>query len=270
MALASASLYTEISECIPGSGVNVDLGVVSLYSGCSCSGQCGRRRADSGCTCVCAYNQNGRILSEYQEQNCGPIIECNSNCTCDISCPNRTTQRAPSQDVVLTRSSTGMKGVGVISASDLQPGTFIGEYVGELISSSMAKDRLRTLSDSDKCFIVQFREHLSNGKVVCTNIDATSKGNITRFINHSCEPNLVMIPVRSNSFLPRLCLFICKQVEAGEELCFSYFGARESSNIPLGNKKCYCGTSKCVGYLPWDDHTSSSSPPLIKGQSSSP
>jgi SET domain-containing protein len=152
----------------------------------------------------------------------------------------------------LSLVETENKGVGVISTCPLQPGTFVGEYVGEVITTAMAAERLKSLNKSAKCFIIQYHEHIS-GNVISTNIDATLKGNITRYINHSCDPNLVVVPVRSDSLVPRLCFFACKHVEADEELCFSYFGARDiadESKISMGKKKCYCGSANCIGYLP--------------------
>ena len=247
MASATRSDYTEISKCVPGVGVNLGLGDVdSLYSGCGCSGQC---EFGAECGCRCAYSQDGHVFASYLEQTSAPIMECNSSCSCGSNCRNRTTQREPSVKMALI--CTDNKGVGVVTEVKLQQGAFIGEYVGEVITTSMVKDRLRTLGSDAKCYILQYREHLSDG-ILSTNIDATSKGNVTRFINHSCEPNLTVIPVRSDSVVPRLCLFTCKDVAAGEELCFSYFGMRGSQHVPLGNKRCFCGSSSCVGYLPYD------------------
>lgn len=97
---------------------------------------------------------------------------------------------------------------------------------------------------------------MPDGRVLTTNIDATYKGNLTRFINHSCSPNLVMVPVRMDSIVPRLCLFAARDIEAKEEVCFSYFGKSGadvdpvSPDITFGKKQCLCGSKHCVGFLP--------------------
>lgn len=252
--MAEASDYAEISKCVPGVGVNLNLGANSLYSGCNCIGQCEFRTGSAvQCNnCTCAYKEDGHLSAPYLEHSSAPVIECNSNCTCDHYCLNRTTQRVPSTNKV-TVIRTDNKGLGVASHGRLQQGAFVSEYVGELITSSMAKERLMALGNADKCFILQYREHLSNGNIMTTNVDATFKGNVTRFINHSCAPNLIMVPIRSDSIVPRLCLFTCNDVEPGEELSFSYFARRDSNDSPrIGNKKCYCGSSNCIGYLPLD------------------
>lgn len=56
------------------------------------------------------------------------------------------------------------------------------EYVGEVVDPSEFKSRVRRCAKEKK-------EHhyfmaLKSDEI----IDATSKGNMTRFINHSCEP----------------------------------------------------------------------------------
>ena len=240
--------YTKISKCVPGPGVNLDLGVESLYTGCQCLGQCEFGIDSARCSCSCAYDDKGCLSILYFEQNSPPIIECNSSCTCSSSCRNRASQYNVNQPLTLV--DTENKGIGVVSSIDLPKGLFIGEYVGEIISCSLTEERLKSLSSSDKCYIIQYREHMSSGTVLTTNIDATFKGNMMRFINHSCEPNLIIVPVRSDSVIPRLCLFPSRMILVGEELCFSYFGEVNSKNAPVGRKKCFCGSRNCIGYLP--------------------
>ncbi len=243
--------YAEISKCVPGPGVNLDVGPESQYAGCNCIDQCEFGSSSVKCSCSCAYDDKGRLSALHFEQNSPPVIECNSSCTCSSKCRNRVSQNALNQP--LTLADTGSKGIGVVSSIDLLKGSYIGEYVGEVISTTLAKERLTSLSSTDKCYIIQYNEHLSNGTVMITNIDATFKGNIMRYINHSCEPNLIVVPVRSDSIVPRLCLFTSRNISPGEELCFSYFGQLNLKHVPVGRKKCYCGSRNCVGYLPLDN-----------------
>lgn len=241
----------ELKACVPGQGVNLDLGVPSLYRGCQCLGFC---EFDSGstCTCTCPYSKDRLLTPLYLEETSSPILECNSNCSCDRDCLNRLSQCDPGRH--LTIVTTEKKGLGVVTRTPLQKGSFVGEYVGEIISSSASKDRLESLNSTAECYIVQYHEHWDD-RVVTTNIDATYRGNMTRFINHSCDPNLVMVPVRSDSIVPRLCLFTSKDICAGDELCFNYSGRAssvDSEQVPVGNKKCFCGSSACIGYLPFE------------------
>ena len=87
-------------------------------------------------------------------------------------------------------------------------------------------------------------------------------GNIGRYINHSCMPNLTMVPVRVDTITPHLALFTSKNVDKGEELCFDYGDSlgqgKESAcrSYPLkSNCKqtiCLCNSANCYGALPYD------------------
>ena len=247
--------FEEIDCCVAGPGVNLEIGPSSLYDGCSCVDICTPENL-SQCTCKVAYDSSGHIPQSYLQPTSPPVFECNSNCKCSSRCPNRTTQSGgavPGLSVVKTEK----KGCGVCAQVDICRGTYVGEYVGEVITGVQAKERLCSRQNtSQPCYVVQYREHTATGTVITTNIDATYKGNTMRFINHSCSPNLSMVAVRSDSIVPRLCLFAGKNISAGEELCFSYYGSsgaevnREA--LQLGKQPCYCGSANCVRFLPME------------------
>ncbi len=245
--------YTPISGCVAGPGVILDTGASSIYPGCHCIDQC--TEASAGCSCTAVHCQTGTLKAEYLLNTSQPILECNSRCSCSASCWNRASQRGLRPGLRVDR--TGNKGFGVYTEDDIPAGGFVAEYVGEIISNAQADERLRLLGEPDPCYVLTFKEHMPSGIVLMTNIDATSMGNITRFINHSCSPNLVILPIRTDSILPRLCLFASREIRVGEELCFSYFGRRgaeiaaaPSGEVRLGKKQCLCGSEECVGFLP--------------------
>jgi len=96
----------------------------------------------------------------------------------------------------------------------------------------------------------------SGGKLAQnTIVDPTVIGNIGRYLNHSCSPNLTMMAVRSNTMVPHLALVTNRDVVKGEELCFNYgastTGGQGSSDYG-GRTKCLCGMSNCSGYLPYN------------------
>jgi len=83
-----------------------------------------------------------------------------------------------------------------------------------------------------------------------TNIDATQVGNIARFINHSCMPNLIPYMIRIDSIIPRVVLFAARDIAPYEEITFSY-GQIDTSNT--NNRiKCLCGSVNCKLYLPYE------------------
>ena len=52
------------------------------------------------------------------------------------------------------------------------------------------------------------------GLVTCDEAHCLVIGNIGRYLNHSCEPNLVMVvTIRSSSMVPHLALFTIRNVE---------------------------------------------------------
>ena len=75
-------------------------------------------------------------------------------------------------------------------------------------------------------------------------IDATRKGNESRFYNHSCEPNCETQKWTVNGEL-RVGFFVKKFVAAGTELTFDYQFETYGKNA----QKCYCGTPSCRGYI---------------------
>lgn len=75
-------------------------------------------------------------------------------------------------------------------------------------------------------------------------IDAGPKGNLARFANHSCEPNMETQKWVVNGDV-RVGLFACKDISVGSELTFNY------QLDCLSNQKavCKCGSKNCAGYI---------------------
>jgi euchromatic histone-lysine N-methyltransferase len=81
-------------------------------------------------------------------------------------------------------------------------------------------------------------------------IDATRYGNIGRFINHSCSPNLCMKDVIYDNYdksVPHKMLFAVKDIPAGRELCYDYNCFKRNFKVESNN--CYCWSSECHGQI---------------------
>eukprot|EP00887_Chlorella_sp_A99_P006422 scaffold3.g6422.t1 len=84
-------------------------------------------------------------------------------------------------------------------------------------------------------------------------VDALSTGNVTRLINHSCEPNLVVQPVLSegdSGLRYHIALIAACHIPAGVELCYSYGSAyqyKSPAGAGAGAVTCRCGSAKCRG-----------------------
>uniref|UniRef100_W5LWU8 Histone-lysine N-methyltransferase SETD2-like n=1 Tax=Lepisosteus oculatus TaxID=7918 RepID=W5LWU8_LEPOC len=109
------------------------------------------------------------------------MIECSSRCPNGGYCSNRRFQRKQHAEfeVILTDS----KGWGLRAAKDLTPNTFVLEYCGEVLDHKEFKARVKEYARSKN--IHYYFMALKNNEI----IDATLKGNCSRFMNHSCEPN---------------------------------------------------------------------------------
>ena len=193
-----------------------------------------------------------------------PNFECNSNCCCPTTCINRLSQQGITTRLEVFQ--TNNRGLGVRTLEPISKHHFIAEYSGEIISYEEAKRRIATKRNtSESNYLLVLKEHISGGSVLRTHIDATHFGNVARFMNHSCEPNMVMFPVRNNSPVPKLCLFASRNVDAREELTFSYGDtsykkaencqAEKNSAFSLERlrTKCLCAGNNCAGYLPFEE-----------------
>ena len=100
--------------------------------------------------------------------------ECNANnCSLMHDCLNRPTLSTvrPPVEVRVTPD----RNFGLFASSTIQPGMFIVEYVGVIHLD---------LPEGDKSYILE-------GSMKSNHwwIDARQSGNLSRFANHSCEPN---------------------------------------------------------------------------------
>nr|XP_020849427.1 histone-lysine N-methyltransferase SETDB2 isoform X2 [Phascolarctos cinereus] len=77
-------------------------------------------------------------------------------------------------------------------------------------------------------------------------LDATKEGNVGRFLNHSCNPNLfvqnVFVETHDRNF-PWVAFFTKRHVKAGTELTWDY--GYEAGSIPEKEIPCQCGFHTC-------------------------
>ncbi|KAF8233816.1 SET domain-containing protein [Tricholoma matsutake] len=215
---------------------------------------------------------NGRKIFAYTDDrlfafNVPPgveVIECNAFCQCDASlCPNRVAQLP--RDVPVEIFKTIDRGWGVRAPVDIEQGKVLGIYSGLLIPRRVAL--ALSADDGSYCFDLDGRE----GPDMQTpddaySVDSRMCGNWTRFVNHSCDPNLRVylvvfdtIPERNAPYLAFVAL---KDIQAGTEFTFDYSPGDAGTTtkvqgkgkgkikIPSGAKPCMCGASHgCRGWV---------------------
>ncbi|CAN8277015.1 unnamed protein product [Cochlearia groenlandica] len=126
---------------------------------------------------------------------------------------------------------------GLVALEPIEAEDFVIEYVGELIRSSISEIRERQYEKMGIGSSYLFR--LDDGYV----IDATKRGGIARFINHSCEPNCYT-KIISLDGKKKIFIYAKRHIDTGEEICYNYKFPIEDNKIP-----CNCGAQKCRGSL---------------------
>lgn len=181
------------------------------------------------------------------------IKECWSKCGCSKQCRNRLVQRGITCNFQVFLTPDG-KGWGLRTLEDLPKGSFVCEYVGEILttvelyernmqSTSRGKQTYPVLLDADWAL----RGILKDEEALC--LDATFYGNVARFINHRClDANLVEIPVEVESpdhHYYHLALFTTRKVNALEELTWDYGIDFDDQDHPVKTFRCCCGSKFC-------------------------
>ena len=177
---------------------------------------------------------------------CGPTsdcwnrllcVECHPQvCRAGERCSNQRFQKAqyPRFEIVYTTN----RGYGLKTKAWIKKGDFVNEYCGDLIDIDECQKRLQfqnDIGDLNFYFCVLDKERI---------IDAGPKGNFSRFMNHSCDPNCETQKWTVNGDI-RVGLFALADISPGTELTFNY-------NMDcLGNSKlkCKCNSPSCSGYI---------------------
>lgn len=179
------------------------------------------------------------------KKGCGPdclnrcmLIECDPKlCPCKETCSNQRMLKnewAPG----LQRFLTGNCGWGVRTTEEIKEGDFILEYIGEVVSLKLFRDRMVNLYHNDSHhYCMSLGPHIV--------IDGYRAANEGRFVNHSCEPNCVM-QKWSVDGMYRMGLFAARDIEAGEELSYDY--NFDSYNAET-QQECRCGSKRCRGVI---------------------
>ncbi|XP_076636697.1 SET domain containing 2 [Colletes latitarsis] len=164
------------------------------------------------------------------------MIECGPRCVVGDRCTNKRFQNCEYAKCEVFR--TEKKGFGLRAIADLLAGEFIMEYVGEVVDPKDFRRRAKEYS-KDKNRHYYFMA-LKSDQI----IDATMKGNVSRFINHSCDPNSETQKWTVNGEL-RIGFFNKKFIAAGEEITFDYHFQRYGKEA----QKCFCEAPNCRGWI---------------------
>ncbi|KAF9611394.1 hypothetical protein IFM89_032063 [Coptis chinensis] len=238
--------------------------------GCDCIDGC-----LSSTKCLCAIKNGGQIPFNYDGAIVvtNPLVyECGPTCKCPPSCYNRVSQHGIKFQLQLFKmESTGW---GVRSLTSISSGSFICEYTGELLQDNEAEQRIGRdeylfdigINYSDHAISTELSKLIPadlNSNSSCDDeedvssftIDAAQYGNVGRFINHSCSPNLYAQNVlfdHADKRMPHIMLFAAENIPPLQELTYHYNMQLDQVYDSDGNikkKECYCGSSGCTGRM---------------------
>ncbi|KAK4429611.1 Histone-lysine N-methyltransferase ASHH2 [Sesamum alatum] len=200
-----------------------------------------RQTIDEVMVCHCKPPSDGRMGCGAKCLNRMLNIECvQGTCPCGELCSNQQFQTRKYAKLKWFRC--GKKGYGLQALEDISQGQFLIEYVGEVLDvhAYEARQREYALNGHKHFYFMTL-----NGSEV---IDACAKGNLGRFINHSCDPNC-----RTEKWMVNgeVCigLFSLRDIKKGEEVTFDYNYVRV---FGAAAKKCVCGSPNCRGYIGGD------------------
>lgn len=220
---------------------------MGLNVGCKCGRKCNKKTnccpQSLGWNFI--YNEADEKLSTKDIQM---IVECNDFCSCDKDCPNRPKQITAKMVIF----KTSERGWGVKTLDHIPSGRFIVEYTGEFLDKIESRRRAKQYNGAAGQYLFDLDWDVK-GKVPFS-IDATHKGNIARFINHSCNPNLYTWPAitcNQDTKMHKLYYFSQRYIRPGEELTIDYTGGRTNLGKDEQSEKftCHCNSSNCRGFI---------------------
>ncbi|KAJ0162933.1 Histone-lysine N-methyltransferase, H3 lysine-36 specific [Colletotrichum tanaceti] len=191
------------------------------------------------CDCRSEW-QDGKNLSCGEDSDCinrATKMECVAGAgNCGDGCQNQRFQRKEYANVSVIK--TEKKGFGLRADVDLQANDFIFEYIGEVINEPTFRRRMVQYDDEGikHFYFMSLTKHEF--------VDATKKGNLGRFCNHSCNPNCYVDKWVVGEKL-RMGIFSSRRIKAGEELVFNYNVDRYGADP----QPCYCGEPNCTGFI---------------------
>ena len=196
-----------------------------------------------------------------------PIYECHEGCKCSRDCPNRVVERGRQVPLQIFRTDDGLRGWGVRAMADIKRGQFVDNYLGEIITANEANRRRAASSMAQRKDVYLFAlDKFSDPDSLDPRlagppleVDGEFMSGPTRFINHSCDPNMrifARVGDHADKHIHDLALFAIRDIAKGEELTFDYVDGLEDmesdakdNNLQGEMTPCLCGSRKCRGFL---------------------
>lgn len=114
----------------------------------------------------------------------------------------------------------------------------IDPRLGQIAREACARAQDTAMADGIEIGSQEWVEHVSNQFA----IDAFHYGNYTRYFNHNCDPNLIIVQAYVKDFHPErpvLAIFTRRDVRKNEELCISYRGVMDPEEEEVMRERNY-------------------------------
>ncbi|KAG8179351.1 hypothetical protein JTE90_007623 [Oedothorax gibbosus] len=183
-----------------------------------------------------------------EEQECGVLgckeeclnrllmIECGYRCPLGEACSNKRFEKK--QYVKSEIFKAEKKGWGLRPLEDVSRDDLIIEFVGEIVNHKEYRHRIKLYAKEKK--VHSYFMAFKTDEI----LDATIRGNTSRFINHSCDPNCETQKWTVNGEL-RVGVFAKRSIPAGEEFTLDYKFQTYGREV----QKCLCGSYNCSGLI---------------------
>ncbi|GMR58504.1 hypothetical protein PMAYCL1PPCAC_28699, partial [Pristionchus mayeri] len=225
-----------------------------------CSSQCNsctrpKRTADISSCCgmhesldYCEQMNSLKLIDSDKPCTKSPfMVECTKACGCKAEkCRNRLTQRGRQKALLIFRDH--VKEWTLRTLAPFRKNEFITWYCGTVyLSNTRGESQHYDLS-------LVFDAVRENGEKNPLIVNAFERGNESRFISHSCNPNSYIQPTivsRKALSVNRAAIHAARNLEIGEEITMDYFGGRSLGDNDLGDvssmfpEGCKCGSGNC-------------------------
>ncbi|CAG8977737.1 hypothetical protein HYALB_00012172 [Hymenoscyphus albidus] len=229
-------------------GKDIELPDPAFFSGCECKKAATCKSARCSClqdmTVLDAKNADvyvyraeagGYVMRDEYLETREPIYECHESC--------------------------------VRALQPIRKGQFIDLYVGEILTAAETEIRRKHSAITQKKDVYlfeldKFKSDADRDPSLANTVfvDGEFRSGPTRFINHSCDPNLRIFARVGDHATKRfhdLAFFAIKDIGLEEELTFDYVDGEdekleEEKRNPLQKRemtRCLCKSRKCRGYL---------------------
>jgi SET domain-containing protein len=146
----------------------------------------------------------------------------------------------------IAQRSSKIHGNGVFATAPIKKGEEIVEYKGKMITHAEADALHFGDIDTGHTFLFTLNEEYI--------LDANTKGNVARWINHSCDPNAIAFVHGHESEdlrKDRVLIEALRDIKAGEEITYDY---GFEFDVPYTKElkeiwACRCGSPKCIGTM---------------------